>query len=449
MQFTERHAWQGAGGVRKFLVPQRKAVDETARTIEFVVSTGTRDRDGDTVDPKGWRLDAYQRNPVVLWAHDASQPPVAKALRIGVDGGALKALAQFPDAETYAFADTVFRLYAGGYLSAVSAGFMPGAAEPFEADGIKGYRITEQELWEFSAVPIPANPDALVAAKAAKVPMRPYETWLEQALDEGRALEFRDVLSGTYIRLRGAVHPAVQADLAKRNAKAVDAARAKEAGEMDDEQNTDPVNPDAGPAGDGEKAGQVFTTSEGGDPLHSHEFTLGDATTSEAGDPPHVHAVNVADDGTVTIEDAEGHGHTAPDAAKAPPDPATDEPEAEDPPAAVKMAPCADCAAPDVCAAAGACYAAAAQQKAATLKDGRVLSKSNMTKLREARDAIDAVLAAAEREEASDKAAPVLKIVEPEKPKGITVTPELVGKLGDMIAAAVETEFRRAAGRVR
>ena len=454
MEFIERHRWAGKGGVRKFLAPKRKAIDEAARTIEFVVSTAARDRDGDIVEPNGWRLDAYMRNPVVLWAHDSGQPPVAKAVRIGLDGGSLVAVARFADAETYAFADTVFRLYAGGYLSAVSAGFMPSALEPFEADGVKGYRITEQELWEFSAVPIPANPEALVAAKSAKLNLRPYQEWVEKALDEGAAPEFGEHIRRSYTALTGQVHPVVQTELMRRNAKTVEAARAKEAamGEEDQPEAKD-IDPDAGPADDGEKAGQVFATGEGGNPLHTHEFTLGDTMTAEAGDPPHVHAVRVADDGTVTVEDVEGHGHEAPAEAKAQPDPTAlddsaekaaeteDEPEEKEP-----FVACDDCANPAVCAAAGACYAGGAK----TVKAGRVLSKSNMERLKEARDRLDEVIASAEREDdAAGKAAPALKIVETPQPKAVTVTPEFVGQIGEMISQAVETEFRRAAGRVR
>ena len=81
-----------------------------------------------------------------------------------------------------------------------------------------------------------------------------------------------------------------------------------------------------------------------------------------------------------------------------------------------------------------------------------MLSKGNAELLRAARDAIDAVLVAAEREDAVDKSpaprADVVKIVEA-RPDTVKLTPEIVGKLGEMVARAVETEFRRAAGRVR
>ena len=36
--------------------------------MRFVISTGAVDRDGDTIDPKGWDLTAYRRNPTVLLA---------------------------------------------------------------------------------------------------------------------------------------------------------------------------------------------------------------------------------------------------------------------------------------------------------------------------------------------------------------------------------------------
>ena len=427
---VDRSAWRGVGGVRKFLVPKRKAVDEAARTIEFVVSTAARDRDGDIIEPGGWRTEQYMRNPVVLWAHDAGQPPVAKALSVEVRDGALMAVAQFTDAETYAFGDTVFRLYAGGYLNAVSAGFMPISAEPFEDGGVRGYRISDQELWEFSAVPVPANPEALVSAKSAKVNMRPYEQWLEKSLDEGAAPDFRKELSAQYIRLTGSVHSAVQAETRKRNEKALEAARAKENAVNEDqtpEAKMDDLPPDAGPADDGETSGEVFTTGEGGEPLHTHEFTAGDTQTTEAGDPPHVHAVIVGEDGVVTIGDTDGHTHEAPPQAVVEPDVAPELP--GDP------TPAVEAAAPE------------AQAKA-----GRVLSKGNAELLRAARDAIDAVLVAAEREDAVDKSpaprADVVKIVEA-RPDTVKLTPEIVGKLGEMVARAVETEFRRAAGRVR
>lgn len=101
-----------------------KAVDDS-RTLEFVISTGAVDRMGDTIDPKGWKLDAYRKNPVVLWAHDGGTLPVARASAVWVEGEALRARAEFTSPELNALGDKVFRMYREGFLNAVSVGFVP------------------------------------------------------------------------------------------------------------------------------------------------------------------------------------------------------------------------------------------------------------------------------------------------------------------------------------
>ena len=67
-----------------------------------------------------------------------------------------------------------FQLYAEGFLHAVSVGFRPldwrWAAGEERADGIDFQR---QELLEFSCVPVPANPEALVAVRAKGIDLTP------------------------------------------------------------------------------------------------------------------------------------------------------------------------------------------------------------------------------------------------------------------------------------
>lgn len=301
--FIERHAWNGEGGVRKMFVPRKKMIDTEKRTIEFIVSTAAKDRDGDIVDPMGWKLEQYKSNPVVLWAHNAAQPPIGKAVAVGVDGGELRAVAQFASREEYEFADTVFRLYQGGYLNAVSAGFMPTESkmEQDEETGSVWFRFLSQDLWEFSAVPVPSNPEALVAARAAKINVDPAVEWIESHLDDpafrAQSAE-RDLLSGAYIALKGRVHSGIQSDLADKNAKR----KAIEA-----EVATIEAAEDKGAKGD------EFTTTGGEG--HEHQFALGDSMTSEDGDPPHVHGVEYDDEGKATIGNAEGHMHEAPSGA--------------------------------------------------------------------------------------------------------------------------------------
>ena len=121
----------GGVGLRKLVTIAQKMVDLERRTVRAIVSTATKDRDGDIVEPDGWMLERYRQNPVVLWAHDSGAPPVAKATEIATGDGALRAVAQFTTMEENPRGDMALRLYAGGYLSAFSAGFMPKRTERF------------------------------------------------------------------------------------------------------------------------------------------------------------------------------------------------------------------------------------------------------------------------------------------------------------------------------
>ena len=143
------------------------------RVLRFTSSDETPDRQRDIVRAKGWILDNYLKNPVFLWAHDYSQPPVGKTVKVEVVGKKLITDVEFADADTYKFADTIYRLYKGGFLNAVSVGFQPleweGKSGEDDVPKWEGNVFTKQELLEHSAVPVPANPNALVHAKAAKV----------------------------------------------------------------------------------------------------------------------------------------------------------------------------------------------------------------------------------------------------------------------------------------
>lgn len=175
----------GLVGLRKALPIRKEVVSEAERTIRFLVSTATPDRDGDIVEPAGWELDQYRKNPVVLWAHDVFSLPVARAVEIATRDDALEAVARFTSAEENPRGAMVFKLYAGGFLSAVSAGFMPlevAALTNDEGERV-GFHIQRQELWEFSCVTIPSNPDALIAARSKGIDLAPWREWAEFELD--------------------------------------------------------------------------------------------------------------------------------------------------------------------------------------------------------------------------------------------------------------------------
>jgi len=171
-------------------VAQPLPVDGAERTLRFCFSDGSVDRMNDTIAAAGWDLTDFQANPVALWAHDSSAPPIGGARNVGVEGDRLLGDIEFAPPETYAFADTIYRLVLGKFLRAVSVGFMPTRYAFVENDPERGFGIDflEQSLLEISVCPVPANPNALQEARRKGIDTRPLVEWAERTLDgEGRA----------------------------------------------------------------------------------------------------------------------------------------------------------------------------------------------------------------------------------------------------------------------
>lgn len=148
-------------------------VDEDERTITATISTNIVDREHEVLLPKGAEFENYMRNPVVLWAHDYKDTPIAKTKWIkGHPQGRpkeVRALMKFADTEK---ADEIYQLYKDGFLKAFSVGFMPKETHHPTPEEIKKHPewaeaqliYDKWELLEFSAVPVPANPEALAVA---------------------------------------------------------------------------------------------------------------------------------------------------------------------------------------------------------------------------------------------------------------------------------------------
>ena len=133
------------------------------RGLRVTISTRRQDRHGDILEPGGAQVAAFLKNPVVLWAHEHRSLPIGRVKTLTREGEALKAEVVF--AET-PFAQEVHGLYASGFLKAWSVGFLPLEWEVLE-DGegrFEGYHIRSWELVELSAVPVPANAEALTEA---------------------------------------------------------------------------------------------------------------------------------------------------------------------------------------------------------------------------------------------------------------------------------------------
>jgi len=158
--------------------------ESSGRSISYIFSDESVARDLHTIATAGWQLEHFLENPVFLFAHDTSQPPIGKVTSIEKRARQLVGTVEYADADTYPFADTIFRLTKGGFLNATSVSWLPlewKASSDRKRPG--GMDFTRQELLEISSVPVPALPTALVTARAAGIDTAPIFAWAERMLD--------------------------------------------------------------------------------------------------------------------------------------------------------------------------------------------------------------------------------------------------------------------------
>jgi HK97 family phage portal protein/HK97 family phage prohead protease len=140
--------------------------------FKFIASTSDVDRMGDIVE-QSWNLESFKQNPVILWNHDSSKPPIARATSVQVEDGQLQIEMEFDMQDPFA-AEVAGKLQRG-FLSAGSVGFFPGEVkyradlpkdDPRYKENSLGIVASQNELVEFSITPVPANSNALLAASA-------------------------------------------------------------------------------------------------------------------------------------------------------------------------------------------------------------------------------------------------------------------------------------------
>lgn len=140
-----------------------KSVDAGKRSVEATFSSEAVDRQGDIIDQASWKLDAYRRNPVVLFAHDHTAP-IGRTEDLQISGGKLEGTIVFASTPR---GDEVLQLFKEKALRAFSVGFRVGRiTEEQTAAGVTVSRLLDCELWEISAVAVPANPDAVAKCKS-------------------------------------------------------------------------------------------------------------------------------------------------------------------------------------------------------------------------------------------------------------------------------------------
>jgi HK97 family phage prohead protease len=138
-----------------------KDINRDEQTLWAVGTTESFDRDDDIIRMDGWEIDNYLKNPVILWAHNYREPPIGKALQVEPQASGMWFKVQFAKTDK---AQEVFGLYADGFMRAWSVGFLPKDYDHLRDDAgqpLGGWDYMRQELLELSAVPVPANPEAL------------------------------------------------------------------------------------------------------------------------------------------------------------------------------------------------------------------------------------------------------------------------------------------------
>lgn len=157
--------------------------DESTRTLDFIISTASVDREGDTIAVEGWKLTNYRKNPVVLWAHNYRSLPIGKAKNIRAADGKLMAEAVFASGELNPLAESVYQMCRQGFLNATSVGFRPIKHVRNDERGPWAIDFMEQELLEYSVVPVPANAEALQLAAKSGIDLNPVKLWCVEFLD--------------------------------------------------------------------------------------------------------------------------------------------------------------------------------------------------------------------------------------------------------------------------
>lgn len=139
---------------------------ETAWDHEFYASTNQIDRYDEIISPRAFEatLPKYLGlNPVILFAHNHRELPVGKSVTGSIDDNGLVVRIKWAPTD---LGNQIKMLYDKGFMHALSVGFIPLEWTTHSESEIRAgmpYRThTKVDLLEISAVPVPANPGAVI-----------------------------------------------------------------------------------------------------------------------------------------------------------------------------------------------------------------------------------------------------------------------------------------------
>lgn len=148
---------------RAYATLEAKAVEEDGRRIiRGTASTVSTDRMGDIVVPEGAK---FALPLPLLWQHD-HKAPVGNVTKANVSPGGITIEAELASVNEPGTLkdrlDEAWQSIKAGLVRGLSIGFRPITSQ--EIEGTWGQKFTEWEWLELSAVTIPANADAGIAA---------------------------------------------------------------------------------------------------------------------------------------------------------------------------------------------------------------------------------------------------------------------------------------------
>lgn len=155
------------GQRQKFVRPEIKVLDAAKGKFHAVVSTEQVDRDGDIIRAAGWKLEEFQKHPVLLadHGHGDIRNQIGTWTAMEVRGNQLVGDFEIHIGQGNEKADWAANLAEKGQL-AFSVGFIPNMDKAVPVAGsVFSFEFLEQELIEVSGVTVPSNPGALQALK--------------------------------------------------------------------------------------------------------------------------------------------------------------------------------------------------------------------------------------------------------------------------------------------
>lgn len=230
-------------------------VEET-RTIPFTISTAGVDRHGTVLNPDGWSLYNYRKNPIVGFMHDVygswdqfnADNVIAKNVGIEFDAKDMVGQTKFEPEAINLQAEKIFRKVIFGSLNAASVGFDPVGQGMWGqgSESIGGenpvYYFAGQELLEYSIVTIPSNPDAVKRMRESANAALSYairqlsDKFTKGKIEEMRVADVLILLDGKDLEIRNTDPDKVRKMLDEREAiddlRAVFVAQAEKRNEL-------------------------------------------------------------------------------------------------------------------------------------------------------------------------------------------------------------------------